>query len=259
MSRLINLLFPPKCASCGGLLPFLGFGVPAPTPLCADCGSQWRQALLEPCECCGRTVSECVCVTEEMRRAKCLEFRKSVYYLHGTREAAQNRIIYRIKDAPSRAAVEFLASELERAVRACMREHRIEPEEAVIVYLPRSRRALLDRGTDQGKQLARALAACLGVELLSVVRRTHHKGKAQKHLTPEERRKNARASFFLKGEAELSERAVFLVDDIVTTGLSMATVARLLRKRGAREIYCFAVASDDTNKTPVLVQPSHRI
>ena len=259
MRPLANLLFPPKCVACGSLLPFLGFGVPAPKPLCADCGARWQQSLLEPCECCGRAVSDCVCMTEEMKTAKCLEFRKLVYYLHGTRNSVQNRMIYRIKDAPARAAVDFLTEELERVARACMKEHRIEPDEAVIIYLPRSRRAMLDRGTDQGRQLARGLANRLGAELLPIVRRTRRGGKAQKHLTLVERRKNARALFSLRRAVELSGRAVFLVDDIVTTGVSMATVARLLRKQGAREIYCFAVASDDTNKTPNLAQPTHQI
>ena len=50
-------------------------------------------------------------------------------------------------------------------------------------------------------------------------------------------------------------KTVLLVDDIATTGASMAAVARLLRRAGASSICCAAVASDDRNQSLGLRPP----
>ena len=54
-------------------------------------------------------------------------------------------------------------------------------------------------------------------------------------------------------------KTVFLVDDIVTTGSSMAAAARLLRRKDVTRVVCVAVASDDRNKNAGVKQPTFRI
>ena len=62
--------------------------------------------------------------------------------------------------------------------------------------------------------------------------------------------KNARSAFAVKNVQKLCGKTVLLVDDIVTTGASMAAGAHKLLRAGAEAVFCVSVSSDDTNKTP---------
>ena len=113
------MLFPPKCAACGRLLEFRGLGQEI-DPLCEVCRSRWESELLDTCGTCGMAVKDCNCMTEALSRAKCVELRKRLYYLHGSNSAVQNRILYKIKNQPSLYAIGFLAEELEETLREMM-------------------------------------------------------------------------------------------------------------------------------------------
>ena len=259
MGELRRLLFPPKCIACGELLPFRGFGSHAPEALCESCTPLWEIERGSVCSFCGKRVDQCLCLTAELQKTKCTELHKLVYYIHGTRNAVQNRMIYRIKDTVNRNALRFFAEAMGEQARECMHLYGLLAEDAVIVYLPRSRRALLEKGTDQGKRLAYALSRETGIEVLPVIRRKRGKDRFQKELDFAERRKNAKATYTVTKGVDLTGRSVFLVDDIVTTGSSMAAAVRLLRKLGATRFYCFALATDDINQSPQVKQPSFHV
>lgn len=257
--EVLRLLFPPKCISCGELMPFRGFGWGEPKPLCRECHSLWEAERGVACAYCGSRVDRCLCLPAELKKAKCVELHKLVYYLHGTRSAVQNRMIYRIKDSVSSRALGFFSRAMGAQARECMRLYGLLAEDAVIVYLPRSRRALLEKGTDQGKRLAYALSRETGIEVLRVIRRRWGRDRFQKELDFAERRKNAKVTYTVTKGVDLTGRSVFLVDDIVTTGASMAAAVRLLKKLGATRFYCFALATDDINQRPQVKQPSFQI
>lgn len=259
MGEVRRLLFPPKCIACGELLPFGGFGGNAPAALCETCAPLWETERGSICAFCGKRVDQCLCLTEELKKAKCTELHKLVYYIHGTRNAVQNRMIYRIKDTVNRNALSFFAKAMGAQAVECMGLYGLLAEDAVIVYLPRSRRALLEKGTDQGKRLAYALSRETGIEVLRVIRRRWGRDRFQKELDFAERRKNAKVTYTVTKGVDLTGRSVFLVDDIVTTGASMAAAVRLLKKLGATRFYCFALATDDINQRPQVKQPSFQI
>ena len=108
------MLFPPKCAACGRLLEFRGLGQEI-DPLCEVCRSRWESELLDTCGTCGMAVKDCNCMTEALSRAKCVELRKRLYYLHGSNSAVQNRILYKIKNQPSLYAIGFLGLKITKA------------------------------------------------------------------------------------------------------------------------------------------------
>ena len=120
-----------------------------------------------------------------------------------------------------------------------------------LTFLPRGNAAKLEYGVDQAEELARALSVLSGIPLKKLIMRRRGKNKQQKKLSFDERIRNANASFRLARRAELSGKTVFLVDDIVTTGAGMAACTRLLRKAGAKNVYCLAAASDDANREQI--------
>ena len=96
----------------------------------------------------------------------------------------------------------------------------------------------LERGYNQAELLAARLSRSLGIPLrqpLKKSRRTRH----QMELSMEARRRNLTGAFSLK--ASPPEYAV-LVDDVMTTGTTLATLSRLLLDQGCRRVDAWILA-----------------
>lgn len=245
MSFLSRLLFPPKCAACKVLLDW--YETDGVTALCPSCLEKWIAEKNVTCGICGKKVTHCSCVTGEMRKARCAGFRKLTYYQGRTREPVPNRLIYHIKESRSAQTHAFLAKELQAAVGdllPCAEDR----QNAVLTFVPRSRSAKMKYGTDQAEELARALAKVTDLPCRKLIRRASGRGGEQKTLSASARLKNATHSFVLSRGVDVRGKTVVLVDDIVTTGASMATCTRLLRHVGAQQVYCLSIASNDVNR-----------
>jgi predicted amidophosphoribosyltransferase len=68
---------------------------------------------------------------------------------------------------------------------------------------------------------------------LARVRRT----RSQVGLSGEERRRNLTGAFQVRSPVGIRERTVLLVDDVYTTGTTLAECALALRSAGARAVY----------------------
>lgn len=249
MSRILDLLFPPKCAACGVLLDWEKERC---TAFCPSCLALWEDEKKQTCGICAKPVSECSCMTREMENARCASFWKLVYYLHGAKSPVQNRIIYLIKRTREKLPVRFLARELSFAVSSMLDREGIDSERMILTYIPRGARQKAQFGTDQAKVLAQALGEGLGIPLQRLLCRPKGQNRLQKRLSSEERRRNAKRAYRLAQGVACKGCDVLLVDDIVTTGATMAACARLLRRAGAERIFCIAIASDDTNRDMIL-------
>ena len=96
----------------------------------------------------------------------------------------------------------------------------------------------LSRSFNQSTLLARAVARETGSLCLhNAINRTRHT-PAQRQLSKSERKKNLNQAFILKAK-QLPEH-VAIVDDVVTTGSTVAELTRLLLRGGVRQvdIYC---------------------
>ena len=115
-------------------------------------------------------------------------------------------------------------------------------EDAVVVPVPLHWRRRLQRGYDHTWLLA--LHACANAKLARprpLLRRTRH-APAQSTLPAAQRAANVRGAFEARGK--IPERVV-LVDDVVTTGATLASCAAALRAGGAREVIGVALARAD--------------
>ncbi len=255
---IVSLLFPPKCIGCRLLYKFEGFTGEEISALCKSCQGLWVSEKLASCGCCGKAVSLCSCMTEAQQKANCLSLRKLVYYRQGAAYPVQNRILYRIKNRPDRRTAEFLASELAPLLFEMLKEFELEVADTVMVYIPRGRAAVLKTGTDQAKQLALSLQKQTGIPPVKAICRIGS-SKQQKQLSPRERQKNAKNAYRLVKEPQVKDKNVVLLDDIVTTGATMAAAAKLLHRAGAKAVLCLAVASDDRNQSGTVRQPTFKI
>ena len=72
-------------------------------------------------------------------------------------------------------------------------------------------------------------------------------------LNAAERRENAARTIRIRRRAETCGRTVVLLDDIITTGASMDTCARLLLNAGAGMVIAASIASAAREKQPAAI------
>ncbi len=244
VNSLVALLFPPRCVGCDILLDEAEKRSDA--ALCPACKAEWDAAKQDTCGKCFSPISECRCMTELLEQSGCKAYVKLAYYQHGKSTPVANRVIYHIKNRRERRAPAFLARELARAIG--------EPSaDTVITYIPRRRGAVLETGTDQARALAEALAKELDLSVCRCLHRRRGRELEQKKLTPAERWRNARTSYEVDRKFDLAGREVLLIDDIVTTGASLAACAKKLMRAGVSSVLCVSVATDDVNREPAAV------
>jgi ComF family protein len=111
----------------------------------------------------------------------------------------------------------------------------------VVVPVPLHVKRLQERGFNQSLEMARRLVPVLAAELdaRSCVRTRNT--RAQRGLDQKARRSNLKNAFEVRGNA-LAGKHVLLVDDVMTTGSTLATCARALHRGGARRVDVLVVA-----------------
>lgn len=111
----------------------------------------------------------------------------------------------------------------------------------MILPVPLHRRRLRQRGYNQALELARPLARSIGVELSHGLLRRERDTSAQTELDARSRRRNVRGAFSLMADASLPGH-VAVLDDVMTTGATLAECARVLKKAGVQRVDVWALA-----------------
>ncbi|MGH8182728.1 MAG: ComF family protein [Rhodanobacteraceae bacterium] len=110
-----------------------------------------------------------------------------------------------------------------------------------IIPVPLHCSRLRRRGYNQALELARPLARHFRIPLLrDALRRTRATG-AQTELTAIQRRRNVRGAFAATFDGAIPEH-VALLDDVFTTGATLAECVRVLKRAGAARVDVWALA-----------------
>ncbi|MBE6586845.1 MAG: ComF family protein [Ruminococcaceae bacterium] len=254
LSYLLRLLFPPKCAVCGDLLLKEG-------ELCPECLALWESARREKCPVCQKTARGCTCRTFHMldtdmigeRRMTALAFYER-FGSEKARDKAVLRLVYAVKTSDDRAAVRLCARELSAQILRTMMLDGEKPEEWKITYPPRSSSRKKKYGFDHGRVLSQLISRYTGIELENTLENTGE--RAQKSLNSLERMENAESSYRLR-EGVVPKGKYIIADDIITTGATVNTAAKILKRGGAEEVYPVCIARAKKKKRK-LRRPSDR-
>ncbi len=111
----------------------------------------------------------------------------------------------------------------------------------IALPVPLHPRRLRERGYNQALELLRPIATALRLPLARDVLQRCRETTAQTGLDAAARRRNLRGAFAVDGDA-VSGRRVLLMDDVVTTGTTVAEAARALLRAGAAEVRVLAAA-----------------
>ena len=87
-----------------------------------------------------------------------------------------------------------------------------------------------------------AVAEALAVKLDFLSLRRIKYTPPQTGLTRKERRQNIRGAFQLENASAMRDMSVLLVDDVATTGSTLAGCAKALKQAGASKVYCLTLA-----------------
>jgi ComF family protein len=104
-----------------------------------------------------------------------------------------------------------------------------------IIPVPLSRRRFNDRGFNQAAILAEALSRKLSVPVLNAFKRKNDKSP-QASLPVASRRENIRGAFEFLQMDRIKHKNLLIVDDVVTTGTTLAELALALKKAGAHSV-----------------------
>ena len=208
--RLLDLLYPPKCAFCRKL-------VSDGRMLCPDCESRLP-------------VPE-----KEMQSQKISGLAVCLSPLYYTGDVRQSLHRYKFQGA---AAYYRIYAEL---MSACMREHGLTPD--LVTWVPLSRKRLRRRGYDQARLLAEEVARLQGLPCEQTLEKIRNNPAQSGTSGVEQRQKNVLGVY--RPVTSFTGEHVLLVDDIVTTGSTLGEAAKVLLNAGAGEVSGLTLARTD--------------
>lgn len=216
-------LLPPTCLLCGAP------GV-AGRDLCAGCAAELPQP--QPaCRCCGERLA----VTVDRVCGRC-QRRPPPY--HRTYAALRyvapiDRLIIDLKFHARLAPARLLAALLRDAVTKAERPEALLP-------VPLHVQRLRERGFNQALELARPLAHWLELPLLTDAVTRCRATAAQTTVDVAARRRNLRGAFVVN--RPFAVRHVALIDDVMTTGTTLAELSVVLKRAGVSHIQLWVAA-----------------
>jgi ComF family protein len=153
-----------------------------------------------------------------------------------------SRMLQRIKYDGRLALADWAGGALAAAVRAALagrggHDRRERPDR--IVALPLAAGRQRERGFNQAREIAVSAARDIGLPLAAPLARIGAR-PPQVTLPWTERRRNVRGAF--AATADVRGARIALVDDVMTTGATLAEASRTLVSAGAERVECWVVA-----------------
>lgn len=227
----MDTILPGQCMACGVFTE-------SDAPLCPACWSKVSFATEPLCRCCGlpfefeieggQTCASCLARHPDFDRA-----RSVMAY-----DENSKKLILDFKHGDRTERTKALVAMMAQAGKDLL------TDADLILPVPLHWTRLFQRRYNQSAMLAGGLGQSSGVPVLvdGLVRKK--KTAPQGHLSRSKRERNVQGAFAVKPgrQSQLKGKKVLLIDDVLTTGVTVSACARTLRRAGAEQINVLTLA-----------------
>ena len=227
--RLLDQLLPPRCLSCGT-------GVQDTGRICSDCwkGLEFLQG--SACDCCGHPfdfhAENSLCGDCLTKRPAYDRARAAVRYDDGSR-----RMIISFKHNDRTDYADFFGQLLSQAGQS------LDVSGAIVTPVPLHKKRLGKRRYNQAALMGQSFAEKNAVDYIPDIL------SREKHTLPQNgnygrRKRNVSGAFRVRTKYQdiIRGRPVILIDDVYTTGATVAACAGILKSAGAGRVEILTVA-----------------
>ncbi len=212
---MLSLLFPKRCVLCREHLPLAGGAM-----LCAACQTVVRREYRQ---------------TDEVRVRGADDAAAALRYTGAVRRA-----LVRYKFQHYKSYARWFAAQTAPVLAAHLKTW--QPD--ALTYVPTGWLSRRMRGYDQSGYVAAMLGAQFGLPVVPLLHKRSFARK-QSRLRGSERAYNAARAYRMRPNRDAQGKRLVLVDDVLTSGATMAVCVQLLRGAGASAVFALAVT-----KTP---------
>ncbi|OGK18778.1 hypothetical protein A3G67_00140 [Candidatus Roizmanbacteria bacterium RIFCSPLOWO2_12_FULL_40_12] len=227
MKFLKDLLFPRTCLNCG----LLG------SHICLSCQKKLKRIEKDNCFYCKRSgflgLTHPAC-----KKPNGVDGVLSCFYYNDVLKKILKNIKYRLT---REGLTELFRLFPEETYHKLAYYKRLFPDLAV-EEIPLHSARQKQRGFNQSGDIAAFLTMSFGfprAQNLKRIKNTFPQSQQTKHR---KRKDNIRNAFILSKEKLIPVRHIVLVDDVITTGATVAEAARVLKKHGALKVFVFTLA-----------------
>lgn len=220
ISDLIDLIFPRTCVVCGELLS------PQEKDICINCLSTLPK--IEKIH------------LDEIEKSFWgkVEIERATSFMYYHKNSPYNNLIHCLKyknrpDTGDRLA--FLAAKE-------IAESGFFDDIDAIVPLPLSKRKMRQRGYNQCDYIAKGLSRATGIPVIKNAVKRLKSNETQTHKSRDERWQNVEGIFALSDATLLEGKHILLIDDILTTGATLASCAKSIKEGCQCKISIFTLA-----------------
>jgi ComF family protein len=227
----LDLLYPPRCEACGQLRR---------EPICADCLAAIERIAPPLCEVCGEPFDPLAqaaprCTDCRGKRHSFSLVRSAAYYT-GPLAQAIKRFKYDCQMVLWRPLGRLMVESLSNGAAA------VDADTTdLICPVPLHASRLRERGFNQSELLGEVVAEAIGRPIKLLLERTRPT-LPQVDLPAQSRAANVRDAFGPRLQEVIAEQRVLLIDDLFTTGATLAECARVLRRAGAADVRVLTLA-----------------
>ncbi|HKW89357.1 MAG TPA: ComF family protein [Candidatus Acidoferrales bacterium] len=245
VDALISVLFPAPCRICGEVLNTTSL-----LPICDGCLASLAPLAGPSCDVCGRPFASDFAT--DAASPLCFACRRGVYAFdrarsYGSYSDKMARAISLLKYEKVLSLGNWFAAKLKERIQT-------EPEifhSDVVVPVPLHAARRRERGYNQAELIARPLAKKLKLPLRAYLLVRTKPRPPRLLLSRRERWESVRGAYAMRRGANVDNLRVLLIDDVCTTGATLDSCARALKRAGAKSVTGLTVARVVTAGVPL--------
>ena len=227
MKALTKYIFPDICSFCCKAPPA------SENLLCKECLEEISHTQENSCPLCSSDAIGLLDVCHQ-----CLDLKRP--WAHGGAplkfSGLTREIIHKYKYNSNMALSRFLTFEMNQFI-----ENRDFPDISAVTMVPLHWFKYFRRGFNQAEVLARGVAEYLGVPCIKTLKR-RRAASAQALKSRQQRQKNITHIFDVPEKQKVPNGAILLIDDVMTTGTTLAACTKALIEAGAGKVYVLTAA-----------------